>query len=99
TLAGSIKRDELLGLDVDTILRRLFWQERLLRFEPQTPRFACTCSGERVAGMIRGLGREEAESIVAEQGQIDVACDFCGQHYRFDVVDAARILTAPGNQP
>ena len=35
-------------LDVETILRRLFWQDKLLRFDVQTPRFACTCSRERV---------------------------------------------------
>jgi molecular chaperone Hsp33 len=99
TLAASLKREELLELDVETILRRLFWEEKVLRFEPETPRFACTCSRERVAGMIRGLGREEADGILAERGAIDVACDFCGQHYQFDAVDTARIFTAPGDQP
>jgi molecular chaperone Hsp33 len=99
TLAGSLTGDELLQLDVETILRRLFWQERILRFDAQTPRFACTCSRERVTGMIRGLGQEEAQSILAERGEIDVSCDFCGQHYRFDAVDAAQIFMAPGDQP
>ncbi|MDB5731465.1 MAG: Hsp33 protein [Variovorax sp.] len=102
-LASSLTRDELLTLDVETILRRLFWEEKLLRFEPQAgadgPRFACTCSRERVAGMIRGLGVEEAEGILAERGNIEVGCDFCGRQYRFDAVDAARIFTAPGDQP
>jgi molecular chaperone Hsp33 len=98
-LAASITREELLELDVDTVLRRLFWEEKVLRFEPQTPRFACTCSRERVANMIRGLGREEAESILAERAEIDVGCDFCGQQYRFDAVDAAQIFTSPGDQP
>jgi molecular chaperone Hsp33 len=98
-LASSLKREELLELDVDTILRRLFWEEKVLRFEPQTPRFACTCSRERVANMIRGLGREEAQEIIAERGEIDVGCDFCGQQYRFDAVDAAQLFAAPGDQP
>jgi molecular chaperone Hsp33 len=98
-LAGSLTREELLELDVDTILRRLFWEEKVLRFEPQTPRFACTCSRERVANMIRGLGRDEAESILAERGEIDVGCDFCGQQYCFDAVDAAQLFTSPGDQP
>ncbi|MBE7368744.1 Hsp33 family molecular chaperone HslO [Ramlibacter pallidus] len=99
TLTASLTGDELLQLDVETILRRLFWQEKILRFDPQTPRFACTCSRERVAGMIRGLGQEEADSILAERGEIDVSCDFCGQHYRFDAVDAAQVFTAPGDRP
>jgi molecular chaperone Hsp33 len=98
-LAASLKREELLELDADTILRRLFWEEKLMRFPPQQPRFACTCSRERVAHMLRGLGQPEADSIVAEQGQIEVGCDFCGQQYRFDAVDAAQLFAAPGDQP
>jgi molecular chaperone Hsp33 len=98
-LAASLTRAELLELDSDAILHRLFWEEKLLRFEPQTPHFACTCSRERVANMIRGLGRDEAESILAERGEIDVGCEFCGQQYRFDAVDAAQIFTSPGDQP
>jgi molecular chaperone Hsp33 len=98
-LAGSLTREELLELDVDAILHRLFWEEKILRFEPQTPRFACTCSRERVANMIRGLGRAEAEGILAERGEIDVGCEFCGQQYRFDAVDAAQIFTSPGDRP
>ncbi len=98
-LAASLKREELLELDVDTILRRLFWEEQVLRFPAERPRFACTCSRERVANMIRGLGREEADSIVAERGDIEVGCDFCGLQYRFDAVDAAQLFASPGDQP
>jgi len=101
-LASSLTRDELLTLDVETILRRLFWEEKLLRFEPHTgaegPHFACTCSRERVANMIRGLGLEEAEGILAERGDIEVGCDFCGKQYRFDAIDAAQIFRPPGDQ-
>ena len=98
-LASSLKREELLELDVDTILTRLFWEEKLMRFEPQMPRFACTCSRERVANMIRSLGREEADGIVAERGEIEVGCDFCGKQYRFDAVDSVQLLAAPDAQP
>jgi molecular chaperone Hsp33 len=98
-LARSLKREELLELDVDTILRRLFWEEKVLRFEPQTPHFACTCSRDRVANMIRSLGRDEAEDIIEERGEIEVGCDFCGKQYRFDPIDAAQLFTAPGDQP
>lgn len=95
-LASSLKRDELLTLDVDTILRRLFWEEPLLRFEPpaaeNSPHFACTCSRERVGRMLKSLGREEAESIIAERGEIEVGCEFCGQQYRYDAVDAALVF-------
>ena len=49
--------------------------------------------------MIRSLGPEEAQEILAERGEIDVGCDFCGQQYRFDAVDAVQIFTSPGDQP
>ncbi|MDM7949504.1 Hsp33 family molecular chaperone HslO [Hydrogenophaga sp.] len=101
-LAASLKREELLELDADTILRRLFWEEDVRRFEPlagaQGPRFACSCSRERVSAMLRGLGREEVESILAEQGQVEVGCDFCGAQYRFDPVDAAQIFLQAAQQ-
>ncbi|TSE36132.1 Hsp33 family molecular chaperone HslO [Tepidimonas charontis] len=101
TLAMSLTRDELLRLDADTLLHRLFWQEHLMRLEgPRSaPRFACTCSRERVAAMLRGLGPAEVESILAERGEVDVGCEFCGQHYRFDAVDAARLFLAQAQQP
>ena len=98
-LASSLTREELLTLDVDTILRRLFWEEKLLRFEPQQgdtgPRFACSCSRERVGNMLRSLGRDEIESILAERDDVEVGCEFCGQQYRFDAVDAAQIFVSP----
>jgi len=96
-LASSLKREELLTLDVETILRRLFWEEKIRRFEPYTgeraPRFSCTCSRERVSSMIRSLGVAEVDSILAEQGEVQVDCDYCGMHYPFDAVDAAQIFT------
>ena len=102
-LAASLKREELLTLDAETILRRLFWEEDVRRFEPlagaEGPRFACTCSRERVGNMLRSLGRDEIESIIAEQGQVEVGCDFCGAQYRFDPVDAAQVFLQPASQP
>jgi molecular chaperone Hsp33 len=97
-LAASLQADELLSLDADTILRRLFWEETLVRFEPLTPKFACSCNRERVSQMIRSLGIEETESILAERGDVEVGCDFCGQQYRFDPIDAAGIFTGADKQ-
>ena len=102
-LAASLKESELLELDGPTVLRRLFWEENRVEFEPlvgeRAPRFACKCSRDRVQRMIHGLGSEEARDIVREQGQIEVACDFCGVAYRFDAIDTEQIFvdTAPGS--
>lgn len=106
-LAATLTREELLTLDAPTVLRRLFHEEKLLRFAPQTgdagPSFACTCSRERVGNMLKSLGRAEIDGIVAEQGRVEIACEFCGQKYHFDPVDVGALFTpardqAPGSQ-
>jgi molecular chaperone Hsp33 len=91
-LASTVSRDELLTLDADTLLRRLFWEEDVRRFEPLAPRFACTCSRERVRAMLQGLGREEVEGIIAERGMVEIGCDFCGTQYHFDAVDVGELF-------
>jgi len=96
-LAATLTREELVGLEPQTVLRRLFWEESVRLFEPLTPRFACTCSRGRVAGMLVGLGREESDSLIAERGEVEVGCDFCGALYRFDAVDVGELFT-PGRE-
>jgi molecular chaperone Hsp33 len=97
-LAASLKNEELLQLDADTILRRLFWEEKLIRLETLAPSFACSCNRDRVSNMIRSLGADEVDSILSERNDVEVGCDFCGQQYRFDAVDAAQIFTSADKQ-
>ncbi len=105
-LAGTLTREELLTLDAATVLRRLFWEEPLLSFPALAggagPRFACSCSRDRVGSMLIGLGRAEVDAIVAEQERVEVGCDFCGVKYHFDAVDVGEVFTpsvhqAPGS--
>lgn len=91
-LASTIKPEELLETDSDTLIRRLYWQETLLAFPEQTVRWHCPCSKQRVADMLRMLGAEEVESILEEQGRVQVTCDFCGKPYVFDPVDCAELF-------
>jgi len=103
TLASSLTSEELLTLDMDTVLHRLFWEEPLQQIRPKLgqalPHFGCTCSRERVSLMIQGLGQAEAQDILAEQGAIQVGCEFCGAGYRFDAVDTSQLFTSAGIQP
>jgi molecular chaperone Hsp33 len=97
-LAATLTPQELLGLSSAQILHRLFWEETLRVFDPVRPRFACSCSRPRVRGMLLGLGREESESLIAERGQVEVGCEFCGLQYHFDAVDVAEMFTPPAAQ-
>jgi molecular chaperone Hsp33 len=98
-LASTLKADELLTLDTPTILHRLFWEEPVRLFEPQQPTFACSCSAERVRNMLRNLGRDEAQAILAERDDIEIGCDFCGTQYRFDAVDVGALFAPVTDQP
>ena len=97
--ASTLTATELLSLDTPTILHRLFWEEPLRVFEPQVPRFACSCSADRVRNMLKNLGRDEAEAILAERKDIEIGCDFCGTQYRFDAVDVGALFAPPTSQP
>jgi molecular chaperone Hsp33 len=100
-LAATLKNAELLGLSTQEILHRLYHDEEIRLFEPQVVIFHCGCSRQSVANMLRILGCEEVESVLAERGEIEVHCDFCNQRYGFDSVDAAQLFspdrTAPGS--
>lgn len=92
-LAATITDEELLTLEVETLLHRLFHEEQVRLFEPTLLQFACTCSRERVAETISMLGQQEAEDILDAEGGIEVACEFCNEHYHFDKVDVAEIFS------
>ena len=98
-LAATLTRSELLTLTPELILHRLFWEETLRVFEPQVVSFACRCSRGRVRGMLQSLGREESDSLIAERGQVEVACDFCGLQYHFDAVDVGEMFAPPQSAP
>ncbi len=98
-LASTVSSDELLGLAPGHLLERLFWQESLVQHAHLTPRFACTCSRERIAKMLISLGRDEVDSIIAEQGSVTVTCEFCGRKYSFDPVDTAHLFVRDVERP
>lgn len=101
-LLATVQRDELLTLSATDLLHRLFWEDPLLDMGQRTPQFGCTCTRERVGGMLRQLGEDDVAALLIERGgQAEIACEFCGEHYRFDAVDVGHLFTpdphgAPG---
>lgn len=97
-LAATVTEEELLTLDSQEVLYRLFHEETVRVFEPAVPTFACTCSRERVGGMLRMIGREEIDSVLAERGKVEVGCEFCNARYEFDPVDVVQVFSGHGLQ-
>lgn len=98
-LADTLKPDELVHTDTDTLIHRLYWEETLLTFEPANVRWHCTCTRERVSGMLRTLGEDEIKAILAEEGTVRVTCDFCGKPYEFDSVDCSGLFAPARPMP
>lgn len=98
-LADTISAGELRELGARDILHRLYHQDDVRLFDPAPVAFRCSCSRERIAGMLRNLGREESESVLREQGSVTVACEFCGREYEFDSVDVEALFSAPEDSP
>ncbi len=99
-LAATLTRAELLELPEGDILRRLFHQEDLRLFETMPVRFACRCSRERLAGLIRLVGRDEVRHGLAAEGGLSVTCEFCGKRYDVSREEAEHALAdAAGKTP
>lgn len=102
-LAASLTSEELLKLEPQDVLHRLYWDEPMQTLEVLSgasgPRFYCTCSLERVSHMLRSLGEDEVQDILREQGQVEIACEFCGKQYLFDAVDASELFVQQQNHP
>lgn len=94
TLADTLTEEELLGLPPETILHRLFHETPPNLAEPTDLHFACSCSRERVEAMLLSLGRNELQSMLDEQGEADVCCDFCRHNQHFDADQLTALVTS-----
>lgn len=92
-LASTVTNPELLDLGAGTLLHRLFHEEECRLLTATALAFACNCSRERVATTIGLLGQQDAMDLVEEQDNIEVACEFCNEHYYFDKADVVLIFT------
>ncbi|GGG51748.1 33 kDa chaperonin [Pseudohongiella nitratireducens] len=96
-LAKTLTQQELLDLPAEELLHRLFHQEQVSLFEPKEFVYRCSCSRERTAQALVSIGKEEVDSIIAEHGAVNVACEFCGTEYQFDASEANLLLNPENN--
>ena len=94
TLVQTLTPEELTRLDAQHVLYRLFHETPPRVFDPENIEFACTCSRGKVSDMLLMLGGEEVGGVVAEQGSIQIDCDFCHAKYVFDETDVNALFGA-----
>ncbi len=90
-LTATIKAEELFTLDAQDVLHRLYHQEEVRLFDPIEVSFKCTCSRERSAAAIKTIDQAEVEAILAEDGKVEMGCEYCNAKYVFDGIDIAAI--------
>lgn len=91
-LADTLTPEELLQESAKTLIYRLYHEEDMRLFEPQSVAFRCSCSRHNVGRMLQMLGQDEVRSILAERDTIEVFCEFCNQRYEFDKIDAELVF-------
>ncbi len=96
-LANTLGREELLEDDVSTVLYNLFHEDDLVLYDKIDVDSFCTCSRGKVSRMLRSVGMAELERIVAEEGAVNVTCEFCHTEYSFNSADIIDVFVADVN--
>lgn len=91
-LGQTVSETELLTLDNQTLLYRLYNETDIRLFESRSTRFQCRCNQEKMKQVIKTLGEDDANELLKEQGIIEISCDFCNQKYTFDPIDITMIF-------
>ncbi|WP_432763238.1 Hsp33 family molecular chaperone HslO [Echinimonas agarilytica] len=86
-LSATLKADEIFDLEAEQLLFRLFHEEEVTLYEPQTVAFTCSCSRERSTSALSAMGERELSKLFAEQEKIDIHCQYCNSHYVFSQED------------
>ncbi|HEX8962333.1 MAG TPA: Hsp33 family molecular chaperone HslO [Rhodocyclaceae bacterium] len=95
-LAGTLQPGEL-SLSAEVLLSRLFPEETLRLFDPQPVVYHCPRDEEKVLNMLRTLGREEVEEMLAEHDEVVVQDDVCNHEYRFGREVLAQLFPTPSH--
>ncbi len=94
TLFQTLREDELRETDAPTLLGRLFAEDTVRVFEPRPVQLQCRCSHAQISSMLLALGITEVESILQEQGRVEVTCEFCGRAYPFSPLEVKTLFAA-----
>ena len=89
---GSVSHALEGGLDGAGLFRAVLSDFDLEILETHPVEYRCYCSRDRVTRALISMGREELSSLIQEQGQAELTCQFCDQIYRYSKEDLEEIL-------
>jgi molecular chaperone Hsp33 len=91
-LAATLTLDETRDAQPYDLLTRVFPEELMRVFRLYPVEYHCPYDEQKVKDMLRGLGREEVEAILAEQGEVVIRNEMCNHEYRFDARAIAELF-------
>jgi molecular chaperone Hsp33 len=90
--ATGVSARELTELPADELLLKLFDRHSIRLFKARPVAHDCRCTPERLSGVVRMLGEEELKTLLADQGHVELKCEFCNRAFRYDDAAVAAIL-------
>jgi molecular chaperone Hsp33 len=90
--AATVSVAELTSLAAEELLPKLFAGQAIRLFAARPVAHDCRCTPERLAGVVRMLGADEVKTLLAEQGHVELKCEFCNRAFRYDDVQVDAIM-------
>ncbi|MCB6500135.1 Hsp33 family molecular chaperone HslO [Colidextribacter sp. 210702-DFI.3.9] len=89
---GSVSHALEGGLDGEGLLRAVLSDFQLEILEKHPVEYRCYCSRDRVTRALISMGREELSSLIRDQGQADLTCQFCDKVYHYSQEQLEKLL-------
>lgn len=90
--AATVSAEELTQMPAEDLLPKLFAGQSIRLFSALPVAHDCRCTPERLAGVVRMLGADEVKNLLAEQGHVELKCEFCNRAFRYDDTQVAAIM-------
>lgn len=97
-LADTVRIGELAELAAGDLLRRLFAGYDIRLFDARPIGYDCRCTDEHLHNVIRLLGDKEVNSVLEEQGRLELNCEFCNKSFSFAPEQARFALREPTDE-
>src|SRR3990167_7900861 len=94
-IGETITNHELLTLDNQTILHRLYHETELQLYPARHISFRCQCNIDKMKQVLTVLGKKDLQQLLKEKNEVSINCDFCNQRYLFNPIDVERMFKTP----
>ena len=91
---GPVSRALEGGMNAEDLIKAVLADFEVTILEKRPVEYRCYCSEDRVTRALISMGREELTSLIEEQGEADLTCQFCDKVYHYSKEDLEQILSS-----